>query len=607
MEEMARMHRLMEKEKGATDMTKKTMRSGLFVLLAVLLCICACAAADGAAVPAEVIRHMEKNWPDYELFEYLCIEDTPKGDYGIALLSREREKLLAVYREESGQMRYQYMNAAAVPQGEGCSRAQYSANERAYADETVFLLERLSEYAVKSVSGSRITAYGDRRGFCVMKWDTSVDEYDAVPQSVTYHWENGGFQMTEYRNDDIWYGPVFVGPQKLDFFRGEWEYAGTVRGEFQRDLRYASFGAMPKTLKEAREKLSFAPEIPTQSDLTAEKVKFTGGRKYAVYTGPGKGYARSGNGKGSVSTNDWIQVFGEENGWIMIQYDISSDHYRIGWIEAAALPKNAHVKRLDFEPVKVQVCAQTNMTDDPLNSRTALKRLDKGTEAAWLATMGEWAYVEVTDSARMRGFVPLDDISADLYDEREIDLGETIRPMPAGLTMDTVAGQRVMAHVGAYREGENRLTLTLLERVRFPADTMEQLKVGTALMLGGGQYVIENLAWTDDGCWINDGDLFMSRGEDGLCDVYGPNDYSYWQSVGTAAFAVAKGAVFLDGIVPETGEPLDEPTVHTFAQFLEIQAKAGWGTAGFDSQNVWVTLNEAGGIACIERFYVPWQ
>lgn len=599
-------------------MTKKNMRSGLLVLLAVLLCVCACAAADGAAVPAEVIRHMERNWPDYELFDYLCIEDTPKGDYGVALLSREREKMLAVYREEGGEMKYQYRNAAAVPQGEGCSRAQYSANERAQAGKTVFLLEQLSEYAVKNVSGSRIVYYGDPLGFCVMQWDTSVDEHDAVPQSVTYHWEDGGFQMTEYRNDDVWYGPVFVSPQKLDFFRGEWEYAGTVRGEFQRDLRYASLGAMPKTLKEAREKLSFAPEIPTGglSDLTAEKVKFTGGKKYAVYTGPGKGYERSGNGKGSVSTNDWIQVFGEENGWIMIQYDISSDHYRIGWIEAEALPKNAHVKRLDFEPVEAQVCAGTNLTDDPLNSRTALKRLYEGTEVAWLATMGEWAYVEVTDGARMRGFVPLDDLAVDLYTDPESGLGgddaawedsTAIWPMPTGLTLDTVAGKRVMAHVGAYRKSENRLTLTLWERMRFSADTMEKLQVGAVLMLGSEQCVIRDLEQAQDGWWINDGDLRMSRGEDGLCDVYGPNDCGYWQSVGTAAFDVAKGAVFLDGIVPETGEPLDEPTVHTFAQFLEIQAKAGWGMAGFDSRNVWVTLNEAGEIACIERFYVPWQ
>lgn len=424
-------------------MTKKNMRNSLLMLLAVLLCICACAAADGAAVPAEVIRHIQGNWPDYELFDYLCIEDTPKGDYGIALLSRE--------------------------------------------------------------------------------------------------------------------------------------------------------------------KLSFAPELPMRSDLTAEKVRFTGGRKYAVYTGPGKGYVRSGNGKGAVSTNDWIQVFGEENGWIMIQYDISSDHYRIGWIEAAALPKNAYVKRLDFEPEQAQVCAATDLTDDPLNSRTALKRLDGGTEAAWLATMGEWAYVEVTDGARMRGFVPLDALAVELDDEPEIGQGDAIWPVQAELTMDSVAGKRVMAYVGDWLEGQNRLTLTLWEKERFPSDTLERLKAGTAPMLEGNPYVIESLEWTGDSCWINDGDLLVSRETDGLCDVTGVNDSCFWRLVGTDAFEVAGDAVFLDGIVPETGEPLDEPTVHTFAQFLQIQAKAGWGTAGFDSRNVWVTLNEDGEIACIERFYVPWQ
>lgn len=395
---------------------------GLLCLI-LMICFFASAIADINGIPMEVETHISENWPHHQLFDYLCVEDTSKGDYGIALLSREKEKLLAVYRNEDGVMSYQYKNAAAIPQGEGYSYAQYQENPDVLDGEVVFLLSPLSEHDVKNIAenSNRIIEYGDDLGFSVLKWDTSNKEFNSFHQTVTYHWEDGNFKLSEYRNDDIWFGPVFVSEQKLDYYRGEWEYAGTAYGDFQRDLQHASLSAMPKTLDEAREKLSLPPEIPTgySSDLTAEKIKFTGGKKYAVYTGPGEDYVRSGNGKGSVSTNDWIQVFGEENGWIMIQYDISSDRFRIGWIEAKALPKNASVRELCYEPVYAYLTDDVNLTDDPLNSQTQIVMIEEGTAALWLATMGDWAYIEVDGSSPMRGFVKAEILNTQVFDATE--------------------------------------------------------------------------------------------------------------------------------------------------------------------------------------------
>ena len=90
----------------------------------------------------------------------------------------------------------------------------------------------------------------------------------------------------------------------------------------------------------------------------ARKIRFTSGQKFKVYQGPGEEYGQAGNGKAAVSTNDWIQVFGEENGWILIQYDINKDHMRIGWIKSSALPKKATVSRLTYAPLN----AITSMT-----------------------------------------------------------------------------------------------------------------------------------------------------------------------------------------------------------------------------------------------------
>ena len=191
-----------------------------------------------------------------------------------------------------------------------------------------------------------------------------------------------------------------------------------VKGVYQTDLRYFSFAAFPKTVEEAREKLSNPPKIP-KGTLSAKKIQFTSGKKYEVFMGPGEEYGRAGEGKAYVSTNDWIQVFGEENGWIMIQYDITSEHMRIGFIASDALPKKAKVSELVFSPVMAVTAGRVSVTDDPLYSGSSVAVLAKGTQVNWLATMGEWAYVESPGVQPVRGFVKADGLT--VMEEEEED------------------------------------------------------------------------------------------------------------------------------------------------------------------------------------------
>jgi len=182
----------------------------------------------------------------------------------------------------------------------------------------------------------------------------------------------------------------------------------------QRDLRYVSFDALPKTIEQAKAELTTAPAVDSYV-LVPQKVRFTGGEKYPVYTGPGEQFARSGNGKGSVSTNDWIQVFGEYDGWIMVQYDISVEQYRIGWIRKEALPKGTAVNQIDLssleKPYNTEAVYECTLTDDPINSKKTLAKIPKGTpmtELIYRAIDG-WSYVVVTiDGSTMCGFVPSD-------------------------------------------------------------------------------------------------------------------------------------------------------------------------------------------------------
>ena len=174
---------------------------------------------------------------------------------------------------------------------------------------------------------------------------------------------------------------------------------GTVYGTVETNLRYFSLSAFPRTVKEARNKLTQAPAIPA-GELTAQKIKFTGGQKLPVYSGPGDEYERAANGKASVSTNDWIQVFGSEKGFILIQYAISASQMRFGWIDQTALPKNANVGPLSFAYEDAAITANTFLTDDPLNSQTRVRTLTAGQSGVKrLAAMGNWVYVEISATA----------------------------------------------------------------------------------------------------------------------------------------------------------------------------------------------------------------
>ena len=184
----------------------------------------------------------------------------------------------------------------------------------------------------------------------------------------------------------------------------------SYRGSTQRDLQYFSWSAFPKTPDALKTKLTAAPDIPA-GDLVAQDVHFAGGKKYDVYSAPSSSSLRGANGKARVSTNGWIQVFGTEGDWVLIQYSIDAEHYRFGYISKKALPKDASVTPLNFAANPVRTSDAVSVTDDPLFSHTVLATLPAGSEVTYLGSMGNWAYIEATAGGTLRGFVPMSSVS----------------------------------------------------------------------------------------------------------------------------------------------------------------------------------------------------
>lgn len=167
----------------------------------------------------------------------------------------------------------------------------------------------------------------------------------------------------------------------------------------------------PNVTQEGGCLLCGGPEIPTMDSpyaLRVQQAEFEEGQGLPVYSGPGENDAQADEGRASVSTNDWIQVFGRYGGRLLIQYGMGT-RYRFGWIDAQALAEPECVEPLNLLNDTAQITdLDCPMTDDPLGSMETLAMLPPRTCVEVWAYLGEdWAYVcAQLDGQVYWGFVP---------------------------------------------------------------------------------------------------------------------------------------------------------------------------------------------------------
>lgn len=152
------------------------------------------------------------------------------------------------------------------------------------------------------------------------------------------------------------------------------------------------------------------PAIP-EGALYLQEAVLPRGQKLPVYSGPGEAYARAAGGKASVSTNGWVQVFGLEGDWLLIQYGIDEGRMRFGYVPAGDIADEAgelYDLTQAWQQEDYTLPVDAALTDDPLGSRTAVALLPGGSGVVLLGRMGMWMYVETSlDGSRIRGFVPV--------------------------------------------------------------------------------------------------------------------------------------------------------------------------------------------------------
>ena len=225
-------------------------------------------------------------------------------------------------------------------------------------------------------------------------------------------------------------------------------------------------------------------------------ANFAKGKKYPVYSGPGTNYYRDADGKASVSTNDWIQVFGEEDGWLLVQYHVTDAMNRIGWINATQKEAGVSVPQLRWNGSEA-ICHNWWLTTDPLGSCSEIEPPDgstsfNGRACTLLASLGaSWRYVEIeyAPSVPMRAFVPSSMLTM------------------ASIYKDTVMVTEDEAALYADAQGQERIGTLYMGAALLPLETQESMLrvcMWDENAADGGESAARFMGWVDVSC-VRDG------------------------------------------------------------------------------------------------------
>ena len=370
------------------------MKKLLFALLAMLLVLTASALAEKETLPDEIAELFDvPAWEDYHVMTNSFGEQSwlysEALDAGVVVMSDGALQIVCIVEpDKNGNLRITHRNYTMVTTDEG------PTVELGMGTTTQELAAPWSErWMFELFTSGYYIAFG--------KFDNGWRVKTVL--------NNATEVLSFVDNDWIGYSEGVEHGDYVELGRDMKYVYGTY------DNRFTSFNiyTFPKTIEEARAKLTNPPVTPTDF-YAPQTVTLRTNEKYDVFAAPGRDSYRAANGKAVMSTNDWVQIFGEEDGWLLVQYDISSDRMRFGYIDASALPKNADVPELHWFTLPEQtINANTFVTDDPLNSCVAICQLSAGDKVRVLASFDNWYYIEITNEygQLLRGFVPMSCIS----------------------------------------------------------------------------------------------------------------------------------------------------------------------------------------------------
>ncbi len=321
-----------------------------------------------------------------------------------------------------------------------------------------------------------VLSYGDEEVYTFL--------YD---EDVEYYLHRAEFKQNEWYSNCLVEQPEGMlfwqsGPGEIFVPVGDalWETSSISLAEF-------NISQTPRSMAEVRNMTAvhWALEGYSQPLTPVSTLEGTAkGRTLPVYTAPNQPAPaptafRAADGKASVSLKEDVQVYGVQDGWTLISYEVSPRTSRFGYIEG----DYADGKLLEFGQVELVAAADTFLTDDPFVSQYAQVQIEEGMRLIGLAQCGEYyAYCEFPLGKTVyRGFVPLKDLTTK-YDHgmsHEMDIEDGTAPLMADVRWDVMD-----ALVGKWEftddEGPGRLILFCGGQYRnhMPGDGTRTREVG---------------------------------------------------------------------------------------------------------------------------------
>lgn len=417
----------------------------LFMISLMLLFLPLFALAEGADITCDV--HPEvKEFFSQEKFQsltvtnYIVAQGTKSGDYAFAIGRKNDQNLIYGFEKKNGVFQYWLVSGTALPRQEG-TFSLWTEEEWTYYSAS----EGHSQYV--------------RGPVLMIEWHDKKDETQILliyaNEGASGQWRLKYVNQVSTNKET----PVFsmlVYEDHLHYLSQSGKSLGKAEGYVQTNMRYLNLSSLPASLTAAQNKLSTAPAVPWGSELVGQEISFPGGQKFPVYSGPGTNYVRAAGGKATVSTNDWIQVFGTENGFALIQYAISANHMRFGYIDEKHLPQGHNVPALTLENAAATMVNPCALTDDPLYSRQTVRQMEGGEEVIWLAQLGNDVYIETKGENPQRGFVHLDNVARHIQDFQQTATLENDRyKLTAILTLQ--GGETRVDMLLEFAQGETHL------------------------------------------------------------------------------------------------------------------------------------------------------
>ena len=332
--------------------------------------------------------------------------------------------------------------ALAMAAAPALSRAEYELHLKRYS--LVHLEERKLVYQGPGKDYFRdgsagvgatndVRVYGTSEGWMLVGYLYSTDNFRVgwveIPKhDITWLKEADvgelSFERTARRVADdcaITYDPVFVSTRALDLSKGEivtllcvlpekWAYVEVkTKGKLTRGFMYADMLDLSPIAADAPE-LSEGGGSP--KTVLKEQVTKTPGGNYAVFSGPGEGYARA-EGEPYIGFAAKAKVYGTEGKWALVSFTGNDKKTHYGYLPVSLLPDVSKVKEMTTDRAACRAARDTALRDAPDSSAAAALTAPEGAALiflSWADKKKTWAYVEYrTQTEKARGFVPAAD------------------------------------------------------------------------------------------------------------------------------------------------------------------------------------------------------